>query len=160
MQQLACGYSAWKGESAAMPQITRQMESAEDVEAAFYDAIGRADIEAVMSLWADDEEIVCVHPGAPRLIGLPAIRASWEQIFEGGGVRIRPVQAHVCQNLMTSVRSIIEEVHRSISQPKDIHIIATNVYMKTARGWRLVSHHASVVPGEAPSDTPVTALLH
>jgi ketosteroid isomerase-like protein len=136
------------------------MESAEQVEAAFYDAISRADIETVMGLWADDEEIVCIHPGGPRLVGHAAVRGSWEQIFEGGGVQIRPVQATVTQNMLTSVRSIIEEVHRSISQPKDIHILATNIYMKTAQGWRLVAHHASVVPGEAPSDLPVTALLH
>jgi hypothetical protein len=32
--------------------------------------------------------------------------------------------------------------------------------MKTAAGWRIVSHHSSVVPGEAPSDIPVAALLH
>jgi ketosteroid isomerase-like protein len=143
-----------------MPQPSRLMQSANEAEAAFYDAIGRADLEAVMSLWADDDEIVCIHPGAPRLVGHAAIRASWEQIFEGGGVHIRPVQAHVTQNMMTSVHNIIEEVHRSVSQPKDIHILATNVYMKTPLGWRLVSHHASVVPGEAPSDMPVTALLH
>jgi ketosteroid isomerase-like protein len=143
-----------------MPQPSKLMESPNDAESAFYDAIGRADIEAVMSLWAEDEEIVCIHPGAPRLVGHAAIRASWENIFEGGGVQIRPVQAHVSQNMLTSVHSVIEEVHRSISQPKDIHILATNVYMKTPHGWRLVTHHASVVPGEAPSDTPVTALLH
>jgi ketosteroid isomerase-like protein len=145
---------------ATMPQQNKLMESADEAEAAFYDAIGRADLEAVMNLWADDEEIVCIHPGAPRLVGHGAIRASWEQIFEGGGVRIRPVQVHVTQNMMTSVRSIIEEVHRNVSQPKDIHILATNVYMKTPQGWRLVCHHASVVQGEAPSDVPVTALLH
>lgn len=143
-----------------MPQTNKPMQSAEEVEAAFYDAISRADIEAVMSLWTDDEEIVCIHPGGPRLIGHDAIRASWEQIFEGGGVQIRPVQAHVTQNMMTSVHSIIEEVHRSISQPKDIHILATNVYMKTPLGWRLAIHHASVVPGQAPSDMPAAALLH
>jgi ketosteroid isomerase-like protein len=113
-----------------------------------------------MSLWADEEEIVCIHPGAPRLIGHAAIRQSWEQIFEKGGVNIRPVQAYVSQNVMTSVHNVIEEVHRTNSKPQDIHILATNVYMKTPLGWRLVSHHASVVPGEAPSDIPVTALLH
>jgi ketosteroid isomerase-like protein len=143
-----------------MPQATELMETAEQVEAAFYDAISRADIETVMSLWADDEEVVCIHPGGPRLVGHHAIRGSWEQIFEGGGVQIRPVQAHVTQNMTTSVRSVIEEVHRSVSQPRDIHILASNVYAKTPQGWRLVCHHASVVPGEAPSDLPVTALLH
>lgn len=143
-----------------MPKISKVLESAEDTEAAFYDAIGRADIEAVMSLWADEEDIVCIHPGAPRLVGHTEIRASWEQIFEQGAVHIRPVHLHVTQNVMTSVHNIIEEVHRATSRQQDIHILATNVYMKTPLGWRIVSHHASVVPGEAPADTPVSVLLH
>ena len=143
-----------------MPKITKFLESSAQVEAALYEAIGHADIDAVMSLWGDDEEIVCIHPGAPRLIGHAAIRAAWEQIFEQGGVDIRPVQVHVTQNVMTSVHNIVEEVHRSGSKQKEIHILATNVYMKTPLGWRIVSHHASVVPGEAPPDTPVAALLH
>jgi ketosteroid isomerase-like protein len=29
-------------------------------------------------------------------------------------------------------------------------VLATNVYMKTAQGWRLVAHHAS--PGEEPAE--------
>ena len=32
-----------------------------------------------------DEEIVCVHPGGPRLVGYDAVRASWERIFAGEG---------------------------------------------------------------------------
>lgn len=143
-----------------MPTPSKILETAEDTETAFYDAIGRADIDGLMALWADDEEIVCIHPGAPRLVGHASIRAAWESIFEQGGVHIRPVQRHVTQNVMTSVHNIIEEVHRAVSRQQDVHILATNVYMKTPQGWRIVSHHASVVPGEAPPDIPVAALLH
>lgn len=143
-----------------MPQINKVLESPEETEAAFYDAISRADIDGVMALWADDEDIVCIHPGAPRLVGHASIRSSWESIFEQGGVHIRPVQVHVTQNVMTSVHNIIEEVHRTVSHRQDIHILATNVYMKTPQGWRIVAHHASVVPGEAPPNVPVATLLH
>jgi ketosteroid isomerase-like protein len=41
----------------------------EDVETAFYEAIARADLVALMSVWADDEEIVCIHPTGQRLSG-------------------------------------------------------------------------------------------
>jgi ketosteroid isomerase-like protein len=143
-----------------MPNINKILETPEETEAAFYEAISRADVDAVMALWADEEDIVCTHPGAPRLVGHASIRASWESIFEGGGVHIRPVQLHVTQNMMTSVHNVIEEVHRPASHKQDIHILATNVYMKTPLGWRIVTHHASVVPGEAPVDISVTALLH
>jgi len=143
-----------------MPDTDKILDTPEQTEAAFYDAISRADVDAVMALWADDEEIVCVHPGAPRLIGHAAIRAAWESIFEQGGVHIRPVQLHVAQNLMTSVHNIVEEVQRPVSRQQDIHILATNVYVKTPVGWRLVTHHASVVPGEAPADATPAMLLH
>ena len=39
----------------------------------------------MMATWADDEDIVCVHPGGARLVGYDAVRASWEQIFAGDG---------------------------------------------------------------------------
>ena len=57
--------------------------SAEDAEQAFYEAIGRGDLDALMSVWADDEEIVCIHPTGQRLRGPLAIRESWRSIFAG-----------------------------------------------------------------------------
>lgn len=143
-----------------MTNTNKLLETSEETEAAFYDAISRADVDALMALWADEEDIVCIHPGAPRLVGHASIRAAWESIFEQGGVQIRPVQVHIAQNMMTAVHNIIEEVHRTASRKQDVHILATNVYMKTPRGWRLVTHHASVVPGEAPPNVSVSALLH
>ena len=142
-----------------MSKSRKQLGTADDVEAGFYDAIARADIEALMSLWADDEEIVCIHPGAPRLVGHSAIRASWEAIFERGGVRIRPVQLHASHNLMTATHNVIEEVHRPESELQDVHILATNVYMKTPYGWRIVMHHASIAPGKISADQ-TAATLH
>jgi ketosteroid isomerase-like protein len=143
-----------------MARTSKMPGTAEAAEAAFYDAIGRADIEALMALWADDEEIVCVHPGAPRLTGHAAIRSSWEAILEHGGVRIRPVQLHTMHNLMTSVHSVVEEIHRAEGEQQEVHIIATNVYAKTAHGWRIVLHHASVAPGQAPAEQTPSTTLH
>ena len=46
-----------------------------------------------MAVWAEDEEIVCVHPTGPRLAGLAEVRASWERIFAGGDGHARPDHA-------------------------------------------------------------------
>jgi ketosteroid isomerase-like protein len=43
--------------------------SPDDIEAQFYDALRRGDIKALMGVWADDDEIVCVPPAGARLIG-------------------------------------------------------------------------------------------
>ncbi|HTD03481.1 YybH family protein [Undibacterium sp.] len=134
--------------------------SADDVEAAFYDALSRADLEGLMALWAEDEEIVCIHPGAPRLIGHAAIRASWEAIFERGSVHIRPVQLHATHNMLSSVHSIIEEVDSGSDAAQDVHILATNVYVKTPHGWRIATHHASIAAGKPPLDLFKASVLH
>ena len=55
--------------------------SADEIEAAFYDALQSGDIERLMACWADEEDIVCVHPGGPRLLGADSIRNSFEAMF-------------------------------------------------------------------------------
>lgn len=134
--------------------------SAEETEIAFYDAISRADINAMMALWAEDEEIVCIHPGAPRLIGHAEIRASWTAIFARGNVQIRPILLHATHNLMAVIHNIVEDVKRSTDEQDDAHILTTNVYLKTPRGWRITLHHASIAPGKTQTDPQTDAMLH
>lgn len=143
-----------------MPKSSKIMGSPNDLEAAFYDAIARGDIEALMALWSDDDDIVCIHPGSSRLIGHAEIRASWEAVFENGGVRMSATQLHASHNLMSAVHSVFEEVRHPGGEQPDLHIIATNVYMKTPRGWRIALHHASVAQGPAPRQAPAGAILH
>jgi ketosteroid isomerase-like protein len=125
--------------------------SAAEVELAFYDALNRGDIDALMVLWADDEEIVCIHPGGQRLIGHAAIRASWEALFDRGGLHILPSQLHETHNLMSSVHTVVEGITAASGEPA--HLLGTNVYIKTPRGWRITLHHVSVAPGPAPVDS-------
>ncbi len=131
--------------------------SAADIEAAFYDALNRADIEALMALWADDDEIVCIHPGGARLVGHRAIRESWTMILEHGGLHILPSQLHETHTLMSSVHTVVEGVTAASGEPA--HLLATNVYAKTPKGWRMVLHHVSVAPGPVPND-PLAQVLH
>ena len=55
----------------AKAQTAALLASPDDVEAQFYEALQQADLDKLMAVWADDDEIVCVHPGGPRVIGLP-----------------------------------------------------------------------------------------
>jgi ketosteroid isomerase-like protein len=129
-----------------------------EVETAFYDALNRADVEALMQLWADDDEIVCIHPGGPRLHGHAAIQASWEAILHKGGLQVRPSQLYEAHNLMSAVHTVVEGVTAAQGEPA--HLVATNVYLKTPQGWRMVLHHVSVAPGPAPSGLPAATSLH
>jgi ketosteroid isomerase-like protein len=128
-----------------------------EVEAAFYDALNRADVDALMALWADDEEIVCVHPNGPRLLGHRAIRESWEVLLEHGGLHILPSQLHELHNLMSAVHTVVEGATAATGEPH--HLVATNVYLKTPKGWRIAVHHVSTAPGPVPAEGP-SQVLH
>ena len=41
-------------------------------------------------------------------------------------------------------------------------MIATNVYLRTAAGWRMIAHHASPAPGEPAAAPPPASpkILH
>jgi uncharacterized protein (TIGR02246 family) len=144
----------------ASPPAANLIGSADEVEAEFYEALRRGDIERLMALWADDDEIVCVHPGGTRIVGSAAIRASFEAIFANGGIPARPEQVHRLAALGSALHHLVERIEVGGDQgPQTAWVTATNLYLKTARGWRLASHHASpalgheppVIGGEAPS---------
>lgn len=143
-----------------MPQRKHILGSPDEIEIAFYDALNRADIDALMALWADEEDIVCIHPGAQRLIGYTAIRTVWQHIFDQGPLSIRARKIHASQHTLTAVHSVIEEVTDDANAPADRHIIATNIYIRTAQGWKIVLHHASISPGTAPTALAPLSMLH
>ena len=135
--------------------------SADDVEAQFYEALQRADIDRLMAVWADDDEIVCVHPGGGRAIGAAAIRATFEAVFANGGVAVRPEQVHRLLQMGTALHHLVERIDIKTEQgAQSAWVLATNLYVKTALGWRLASHHASPgMPHEPPvlgGDAPAT----
>ncbi len=125
--------------------------SAADVEAAFYDALARADVDAMMTLWSEDEDVVCVHPDGPRIVGLAAVRESWRQLFSNGTrPAVRISQQVVSANMMLTVHNVFEHINAERSDKPGTPLIATNVYARGALGWRMVMHHASVTPDVHP----------
>lgn len=127
--------------------------SADDTEHAFYDALQHGDLERLMACWADEEDIVCVHPGGPRLVGPAAIRAAFEALFSNGSVKAQPERVRRQDAGGCSVHSVVERVE-VLSDDGLAHawVVATNVYAKTAQGWRLVAHHASPGSRTEPED--------
>ena len=118
--------------------------SPNDVEAQFYEALQQGDLAKLMALWADDDEIVCVHPGGPRLVGPTAIRAAFESIFANGGVPVVPEQVHRLHAVGMAVHHLVERISvRTNEGAQTAWVLATNVYLKTTQGWRMVAHHAS-----------------
>jgi len=133
----------------------------EDAEAAFYEAIERGDIEALMEVWSDDEEIVCVHPGGPRLSGVEQVRESWAQILKSGlQFKIHLAGQVVVQGMMLSIHSVHENILvQGESRPRP-PVVVTNVYQRGTAGWRMIVHHASPgpQPGGARAEPPAKTL--
>jgi uncharacterized protein (TIGR02246 family) len=136
--------------------------SAQDVEQAFYEALERADLDAMMEVWADDEEVVCVHPGGPRLAGYDRVRESWAQIFRSNQrLQMRTSDQSTVQGMMFAIHSLHENITVVGERRPRPPVAVTNVYVRTGSGWRMVAHHASPAPGvpaEAPSEAP--KMLH
>ncbi len=136
--------------------------NADDIEAAFYEALQSGDIEKLMACWADEDDVVCVHPGGGRLVGLASIRATFDAMFANGTIQARPEKVRRVEMMGASVHNVLERVDVLTEEgPRHAYVIATNVYHKTAQGWRLVAHHASPgTPREMQEVSETPQVLH
>lgn len=118
--------------------------SADNTEAAFYQALQSGDIEKLMACWSDEDDIVCVQPGGARLVGGAAIRAAFDAMFSNGTIRAHAERVRKVDSLSASVHSVLERIDVLTEEgPRNVYVTATNVYHETAQGWRMVAHHAS-----------------
>jgi hypothetical protein len=58
----------------------------------------------------------------------------------------------------------VHSVHENFSRTGEARpmqaVVATNVYVRTASGWRMVAHHGSSAPGTAEPPPPAAKILH
>lgn len=128
----------------------RIFPTAQDAENAFYEALERADLEGMMAVWAEDDDVVCVHPGGPRLTGQDQVRESWSRIFAAGTrARVHISNQVAISGMMIAVHSVHENFTVESDPGPRPPVLATNVYLRTAAGWRMIVHHGSPAPGEA-----------
>jgi ketosteroid isomerase-like protein len=125
--------SATDGEIAAVSAANR----------GFYDAHERRDLAAMAAVWDHGPGAVCIHPGWPILRGWPLVEESWRRIFAGPGRN---------QFIVTNdVVAVVGEVawvtldENLMDQFATGTVAATNVFVRTVGGWKLVLHHGSPV---------------
>lgn len=134
----------------------------QDTENAFYEAIRRADLDAFMSVWAEDEEVICILPNGPRFSGYTNIREAWRRIFNSGHrFSIEVSQRLVMPSMLVTVHNVMEiicmfEGAHENDKGKVTPILATNVYVRSAAGWRLLVHHASLTAPTQDSESNQT----
>jgi ketosteroid isomerase-like protein len=147
-----------------MSRLTKPLlfASPEECEQAFYDAMESADVDAVGDVWLDDDDVCCIHPGGARLAGSAAVRSSFSSLLSNGPVQIRTVSRKCFESPTLAVTNVIEEV--IVVQGKSrqvVHVIATNAFVKTPSGWKMVLHHAAPAPqGRAAEVETPTGPVH
>ena len=118
-----------------------------EANARFYRAFETLDIAEMDRVWAHGGHVKCVHPGWPLLTGWEAVRASWATIFENTAemrFTLSNVKPAVGGDLawVTCTENILSDVGGRVSVTA---ILATNLFERDGREWRLVHHHASHV---------------
>jgi ketosteroid isomerase-like protein len=77
-------------------------------------------------------------------VGGAAIRATFDAIFANSTIRAWPEQVRRIEAMASVVHNVLERVDvMTETGPTNAYVLATNVYHKTAQGWRMVAHHAS-----------------
>ena len=129
----------------------------DEAEQGFYQSVAQANLDALMAIWADEDDIVCIDPDGRRALGHAAIRQGWQSIFSGchhleievqnimrwqsGLVAIHLVQESV--TLFNVPDALTNTEHHNALVKRNGTTTAMNVYVRGANGWRLVCHQAT-----------------
>jgi ketosteroid isomerase-like protein len=151
--------------------MTSHFATAEEAQQVFYQAIERADLAQMMTVWAEDDDIVCIHPGGPRHTGIEEVRESWRRIFtrgpelkwriftRGPELKFKLLAERRVPGRMLSVHSVVERIAYVRDGFPPASAIATNIFVRSDdRGWQLLVHHASPIPDERASKGPPSVL--
>jgi ketosteroid isomerase-like protein len=108
------------------------------VNAAYYRAFATADFTAMSRIWAK-EQVSCVHPGWPVLIGRKAVLDSWKGILGNpGSERIEFHEA-------TAIVAGDEGRVLCIEVLGETAFAASNWFRRIDGAWRMIHHHASPI---------------
>jgi hypothetical protein len=124
---------------------------------AFYDAVETADVDLMASLWVDDPNTSCIHPGALPLRGTTQVLRSWTVLMANVGY---------IQFFLTDVE--VATFPRGADEPTTVVVtctenilsgeglasaeafsggkaVCTSILVKELGGWRFWSRHASPI---------------
>jgi uncharacterized protein (TIGR02246 family) len=128
--------------------------SPQDAEDAYYDAIDDRDLEAMMSVWEESDEILCLLPMLPAQRGRDAIRQCWQPFLQGEMQLDIEIQHLSWIEHGDIAIHLIEERVKVPGQADSQSVYASNVFRKGAEGWRLLMHQNSPTPPPAGLQMP------
>jgi ketosteroid isomerase-like protein len=105
---------------------------------AYYNAFAKADIVGMSAIWADDD-VSCIHPGWPVLIGRENVMRSYAEIFSN------PVQEPVEHQKHRTIVSVDDGRVFCVEIVGGMPLAATNWFKRINGAWRLIHHQASPI---------------
>ena len=108
---------------------------------AYYHAFSKADIVGMSAIWAEDD-VSCIHPGWPVLIGGQNVLRSYGEIFRNPLQEPLEHQKHHVIATGDDGRVFCVEIVGGMA------LAATNWFKRINGAWRLIHHQAS--PNAAP----------
>ena len=131
--------------------LQQDKAAVEEVNAEFYAAFERGDLDSMTRVWLDDPETLCVHPGTTPLRGSSAITRSWALLMANATyIQFFLTDVEISVHGDVATVSCTENVLTADKHTADTSFIgaravATNVFVRTGDTWRLWIHHASPV---------------
>jgi ketosteroid isomerase-like protein len=140
--------------------MTPEQEAVAQANQSFYRAFETLKIEAMEEVWAKDADIQCGHPGWRILRGWGPVMQSWKRIFENTPAvqfTLTDVKIEVSGELawVTQYENLASSIE---GQTFSAAILTTNMFQKTADGWRMILHHGSSV--SQPPDQDESSTVH
>ncbi len=118
-------------------------QAAED---AYYDAIDDHDIDALMAVWEESDEVLCLLPMMPAQRGKSAIRQVWSNLLQPGtDLDIEVIHLNWIETAEMAIH-LLEERVRVPQQNEAQPVYASNIYRKNGQGWYLLMHQNSPTP--------------
>ncbi|MEJ2694535.1 MAG: nuclear transport factor 2 family protein [Candidatus Thiodiazotropha sp.] len=118
-------------------------QAAED---AYYDAIDEQDIEALMRVWEESDEVLCLLPMMPPQRGKGAIHNAWSRLLDPNTpLDIEVIHLSWIETTEIAIH-LLEERVAAPSQPEPQSVYACNINRRVAEGWRLLMHQNSPTP--------------
>lgn len=131
--------------------MTTDVDAVTAANQELYAAFEEADLDRMQAVWDEAEDVCCVHPGWPLIVGRARVMRSWSvlmantsyiQFFLTGVTAVvdGDTAVVVCEeNILTGLDDASEGLGGSQ------RVVATNVFRRREGAWRLWLHHASPV---------------
>lgn len=137
-----------------MPRFARLFEAAADTLNAYYQAIADGDIDAVMSLWIDEDFASFIDSSGAHWHGIESIRAGLARLAAADALAsaIEPLDVRVYDSLGTVVYAVAE-AHQARERLASPRMVYTTYVLVHERGeWRIAHIHASPMPDETANE--------